>query len=325
MPPRCDCGTSTNEESIFRNPSVSNIEGRNSWVNSKNALPQEGAPVPSLKLYVQDVLKRTGLYQRVKTSRAYDLYWSVADPSIIERVQRELHFYRGLLTGFGRGSLIFDVGANHGTKTDIFLKLGARVVAVEPDQMNQEVLRQKFLTYRLSRKPVVIVGKALSDKEAVETMWIDEPGSAKNTLSKKWVETLKQDDERFGQHHDFAQQTTVETTTLDQLIAIHGLPFFIKIDVEGHEPSVLRGLHSAVPFLSFEVNLPEFAPEGQECVEILGRLAPDGEFNYAPGDYQQGLKLAKWLSAPQFAVVLAACAEKSIEVFWKSPLSSRLI
>lgn len=272
----------------------------------------------SLKVYVQGVLKRAGLYQRLKASRLYDLYWRVADPPIVERTQSELRFYRSLLKGFGRGSLVFDVGANHGTKTGVFLKLGARVVAVEPDQTNQEVLRQKFLTYRLSRKQVVIVGKALSDKEAVETMWIDEPGSAKNTLSKKWVETLKHDDERFKQHHEFGQQTTVETTTLDKLIASHGLPFFIKIDVEGHEPCVLRGLHSAVPYLSFEVNLPEFAAEGQECVEILSRLAPAGKFNYVPGDYEQGLALQKWLAAPEFLPVLTACAETSIEVFWRT-------
>src|SRR5271155_1700224 len=257
--------------------------------------------MPRLKLYVQRVLKRARIYQRLKASRMYYLYWRLADRSITDRTDGEIRFYRNLLNGFHRGCLVFDVGANHGTKTDIFLKLGARVVAVEPDQTNQEILKEKFLMFRCSRKPVTIVGKALSDKESVETMWIDEPGSAKNTLSRKWVETLKQDDERFHQHHEFAERTTVETTTLDKLISVQGLPFFIKIDVEGHEPSVLRGLHSAVPYLSFEVNLPEFAAEGQECVEILSRLAPDGGFNYAAGDYERGLALREWLAAPAFS------------------------
>lgn len=275
-----------------------------------------------LKHYTQRLLKRAGIYQRLKASRVYDLYWSFADRSVVARTDREIRFYRSLLSGFRRGCLVFDVGANHGTKTDVFLKLGARVVAVEPDQTNQEILKEKFLMYRLSRKPVVIVGKALSDKDSVETMWIDEPGSAKNTLSRKWVETLQHDDERFGQHHDFGQRTTVETTTLDRLIDTHGLPFYIKIDVEGHEPNVLRGLHTAVPYLSFEVNLPEFAPDGQECVEMLGRLAPTGKFNYAAGEYEKGMALREWLDAPEFSRVLAQCAEKSIEVFWKTPISN---
>jgi FkbM family methyltransferase len=286
-------------------------------------VPQRGAFVPSLKLYIQGVLKRAGLYQRLRASRIYDLYFRVADPAIVVRDQKELDFYRNLLDGFHSGALIFDVGANQGLKTDVFLKLGARVVAVEPDQTNQEILRQRFLKYRLSRKPVVIVGKALSDKEAVETMWIDKPGSAKNTLSKKWVETLERDDERFKEHLDFGQQTTVETTTLDKLIAAHGAPFLIKIDVEGYEPSVLRGLHSAVPYISFEVNLPEFAAEGQECVEILSRLAPAGKFNYLRWYFDEGLPLQQWalpawLAAPEFLPILAACTEANIEVFWKT-------
>ena len=35
---------------------------------------------------------------------------------------------------------------------------------------------------------------------------------------------------------------TVPVTTLDALIAEHGPPRFVKIDVEGHEAEVLRGL-----------------------------------------------------------------------------------
>jgi FkbM family methyltransferase len=277
--------------------------------------------VPGLKLYVQKVLKRAGIYQRLKASRVYDLYWSIADRSVLARTITEIRFYRELLDGLQPRSLIFDVGANDGTKTDVFLRLGARVVAVEPDKTNQEILKGKFLTYRLARKPVVLVGKAVSDKDAVATMWIDEPGSAVNTLSRKWVDTLEHDDERFGQHHDFGKQVTVETTTLDNLIAEHGPPFFIKIDVEGHEPSVLRGLHRAVPYISFEVNLPEFAVDGQECVEMLARLSPAGKFNYAPGDYERGMALDHWLEAPEFLRALGQCTASSIEVFWRSSAS----
>ncbi len=66
---------------------------------------------------------------------------------MIDARSREFAFYRGLLNGFRKGDLIFDVGANVGTKTEAFLRLSARVVSVDPDDANQEVLRASFLRY----------------------------------------------------------------------------------------------------------------------------------------------------------------------------------
>lgn len=213
-----------------------------------------------------------------------------------------------------------DVGANVGDKTDVFLRLGAHVVAVDPDKANQKIIEERFLKYRLSRKPVRIVGKALSEKAGTETMWIDGPGSALNTFSRKWVNTLKEHKERFAHTEDkleFAGKQVVETTTLEQVISTHGAPIYIKIDVEGFEPSVLRGLQRPVPYLSYEVNLPEFRPEGLECAELLGRLAPGGVFNYTT-ESKRDWALEKWLEREEFSRFLGQCAEKTIEVFWKS-------
>ena len=269
------------------------------------------------KTLVQNALNRAHLYHRVRASRMYDLYWTIFDKTIIDNRRAEIAFYRNVLKGFQPNSLVFDVGANHGWKSDTFLRLGARVVAVEPDEVNQDVLRQKFLSYRLFKKPLTVVGKALGESNATETMWVDEPGSAKNTLSKKWVDTLREDASRFGETLGFREQKTVAITTLDDLIAAHGVPFFIKIDVEGYEPCVLRGLHQRVPYVSFEVNLPEFRPEGLECIELLRKLAADGRFNYAV-DCRDGLALREWVDAATFSRLFSACSEKSIEVFWKS-------
>jgi len=278
--------------------------------------------MPTLKPRIQGMLKRAGLYNRLKGSSIYSLYWRMADPSLIDNRSREVDFYRDLLKEFPEGGLIFDVGANQGTKTDIFLRLGARVVAIEPDQTNQQILRERYQRYRLTPKPVVIVGKAVSNRNAVETMWIDEPGSAKNTFSRKWVDTLRTDDERFGHNLQFAQKKEIETTTLEQLFGLHGLPFFVKIDVEGHELSVLQGMRRPVPYLSFEVNLPEFMEEGLKCVELLGGLAVDGKFNYA-ADCRRGFILKEWLSPWEFSPLLNRCTDESIEVFWKTPRCTR--
>jgi FkbM family methyltransferase len=279
----------------------------------------------TIKQDLQGLLQRLGLHQRLRASFLYDVYWGIVDRQRVEGRQRELEFYRNVLQGFRAGDLIFDIGANIGTKTEMFLRLGARVIAVEPDQLNQEILRDKFLKFRLTKKPVEIVGKAVSDRIAAETMWVDGPGSALNTLSQKWVETLQKDKKRLASTQDpleFAQRGIVETTTLEQLIIAHGAPFFVKIDVEGYEPTVLRGLKCAVPFLSFEVNLPEFRSEGLECIMLLEGLAANGKFNYAV-DCQRGLAMEEWLDARTFASVLEHCPEGTIEAYFRTDASCR--
>jgi FkbM family methyltransferase len=262
--------------------------------------------------------KKVGLYGRLKSSILYDYYWRIADRRIIDQREREIAFYRQLFTGYRPGDLIFDVGANHGSKTDIFLRLGARVVAIDPDETNGELLRQRFLNYRVRKKPIVVVEKAVSDNQGIETIWIDAPGSAKNSLSRKWVETLRRDEGRFDQAFVFSGERRVETVTLENLITVYGLPFFIKIDVEGYEANVLRGLQRPVRFVSFEVNLPEFRQEGMECIEILDRLATNGRFNLTP-DCRRGLAMDRWLGKIEFMEVLSNCTEKCVEVFWAGP------
>ena len=276
---------------------------------------------------ISSAMKETTLHARLRNSYIHDVYWKVSNPQVVEARNAQVQFYRSLLQGFRRGGLVFDIGANMGQKTDIFLRLGARVVAVEPDERNQRVLRGKFIKYRLFRKPVCIVGKAVSDEVALKPMWIDGPGSALNTLSTKWVDTLRRDKARFSHTPDpleFREKRSVETTTLEQLIKVHGLPLFVKIDVEGYELTVLQGLRRPVPYLSFEVNLPEFREEGVQCLTILQSLDPDGQWNYVV-DCAQGVVLEQWVKAEELATIIRECSAPSIEVLWRSSSQTRSI
>jgi FkbM family methyltransferase len=269
-----------------------------------------------LKQIAQVFLKQIGLYQRLRSSCIYDFYWAFANPRLIANRTKEIKFYRTALEGFQKGNVIFDIGANDGFKTDIFLRLGAKVIAVEPDEVNQEVIKGKFVKSRFFPKPVIIVGSAVSDRIGVLTMWIDEPGSALNTLNPKWVETLRNDETHAGKRLHFTVEKKVETTTLEKLIASHGIPFYIKIDVEGHELNVLRGLKQPVPYLSFEVNLPEFREEGLECIRILAEITAAGEFNYV-ADYDEGFMSKQWMPREEFIHAFGQCKKSAIEVFWR--------
>jgi len=99
------------------------------------------------------------------------------------------------------------------------------------------------------------------------------------------------------------------------MILTYGLPFYIKIDVEGYEPNVLNGLQSAVPYLSFEVNLPDFRSEGEQCIARLREIAANGMFNCA---VENRLMFSEWMSHHEFAKVFPEIGETSVEVFWRT-------
>jgi FkbM family methyltransferase len=260
------------------------------------------------------------LKSRLKSSFIRDVYSSVRHPAALEGRRKEVDFYERVLLGFVRGGLIFDVGANEGAKADVFLRLGARIVAVDPDDACCKGLEARFLKLRKDPRPVTIVSSAVSSQVGTAEMLIDGPGSAVNTMNPKWAESLRQNKDNFEWRHcglEFKKTRVVNTTTLDALIAQHGMPFFVKIDVEGHELDALRGLHRPVPYLSFEVNLPEFRPEGLQCVEVLAGLDKNGLFNFT-SDCSKGLSLKEWVTASECSTLLERCDERSIEIFWKT-------
>ncbi len=186
-----------------------------------------------------------------------------------------------------RGNLCFDIGANIGRKIDIYLRLGARVVALEPHPECAQFLRRK---YRWN-KNVTIIQKALDAKEGTNDLRMCETNSL-STLSGTWSEACK----KSGRYKDFHwdQKIHVETITLDQLIEQYGIPDYCKIDVEGHELNVLKGLTKNVPKLSFEIS-EETIQSAIACIRYLdsaGKIV----FNFAHGDIPQ-FYYPEWLRA----------------------------
>jgi hypothetical protein len=92
--------------------------------------------------------------------------------------------------------------------------------------------------------------------------------SSLSSFSKDWVETAKK---RFG-NVAWNKQETVQITTLNNLISKFGTPKFCKIDVEGYEYEVLRGLSSKVPYMSIEFMTPENADVVRNCLRHLNSI-----------------------------------------------------
>jgi FkbM family methyltransferase len=152
--------------------------------------------------------------------------------SRLKEFNQRREFYRNLI---GENDLCFDVGANIGDISAALLQLGARVVAVDPQP---SALRE--LKARLDHNKNLI---------CVEAGVADKPGQLDLYLHDQVGTTSMVQDWSAGKT---TGAITVRVTTLDDLIARFGLPKYCKIDVEGFELNVLKGLNEKIGLLSLE-------------------------------------------------------------------------
>ncbi len=144
-----------------------------------------------------------------------------------------------------RGGLVFDVGAHIGHRTASFLRLGARVVAVEPQRPAALLLRALY-GWRGAR----IVEAACGAQDGEILLHVNAANPIVSTASPDFIAAAK--GAPGWEDQDWRAQTPVRLVALDSLIADHGAPDFVKIDVEGFEAQALSGLTRAPAALSFE-------------------------------------------------------------------------
>jgi FkbM family methyltransferase len=169
---------------------------------------------------LKNLARKAGLF-----GAARKLYRSIS-PS----VRRHLTVGRGIYGKvISRGDLVFDIGCNLGQKSVTFLRLGARVIALEPNPNCAPVLELEF-----GNEPrFTLVRKAVGAAA----------GRATNNFANTYATASLRSDWHALKYTDGElQQLSVDVTTLKDLIASYGEPDFCKIDVEGFEPEVVKGL-----------------------------------------------------------------------------------
>jgi FkbM family methyltransferase len=207
-----------------------------------------------------------------------------------------------LYSGFIQpGDLVFDVGAHVGDRIASFRRLGARVVAVEPQRAMARVLR---LLYGLSRA-VAIEDVAVGREPGVARMMINADNPTVSSVSPAFVDAAR--DAPGWENQRWTSSMEVAVTTLDALLAKHGYPVFIKLDVEGFEAEALQGMSRAVRALSFEFTTiqREVASACVERCKVLGYTrfnAALGESQILVSDWVNASDIARWLmELPQSA------------------------
>lgn len=187
------------------------------------------------------------------------------------------------------GDLAFDIGSHVGDRIGVFRRIGARVVALEPQPLCADVIRALY-----GDDPAVcLVEGACGSDIGRLTLHINSANPAVTTASPDFVAAADGAGGWEGQVWD--RQVDVAVTTLDALIAVHGAPAFVKIDVEGYEANVLDGLSQPPPALSFEFTTIQ-RDVALACLDRIATL----------GDYRFSLSLGEFLSFERSGCTLDA-------------------
>lgn len=203
---------------------------------------------------IKKVVRFLGLYRQARWLNRHLL-----NRKALREEEAELAFYSKLLH---KTDLVFDVGANCGKKSSLFLRLGTTVVAFEPQPDCMEELKALCG----SHKRLITIQSALSSKAGIGKFYV-RTHRDKSGLVKDWQKHVVSNVEE--------SVLEVPLTTLDEMIRIHGRPHYTKIDVEGHEYEVLSGLSQPIPLISFEYHFSDSgANTVRDCIDYLSKLGP---------------------------------------------------
>ena len=170
--------------------------------------------------------------------------------------------------------MVFDVGACYGKKLVSLLNLNSRVVAIEPQERCMKYLKNNF-----NSNSVYFIQKALGETESIEKLYEGVDHSL-STMSNEWKKKIIENNDDLK--HNWKTPYYVSVTTLDSLIKQFGAPSFIKIDVEGYELSVLKGLTRPIKMISIEF-IKNNIHNSIDCLKYLNNMG-DYRYNYSIGE-----------------------------------------
>jgi len=264
--------------------------------NSKASCTKSGLiPIKALNIFVK-LLRFFRLYNAV--------YVTVLFISNILGRRKLLRFYSQFVN---EGDLCFDIGANIGNRIGVFLKLGATVVAVEP----QNSCMRKLLKKYGNNNKVFLVHKALGSREGKGNLILSNSHTV-SSMSKEWIDCVRDSDMFFTSTSAFQwhENVTVPITTLDKLIRKYGSPAVCKIDVEGFEYQVIKGLSQPAEMISFEFTpTPKLINQSIESIKHLSAIG-NVQFNYSFGE-SMILALPEWVNDGKICDILLSIPYKT--------------
>ena len=141
--------------------------------------------------------------------------------------------------------LIYDVGMNNGDDTAYYLHRGYRVVAVEATPELVRSAEQRFQA-EIAAGRLVIINAGIAEREGELPFWICE-------MHSEWSSFDRSIASRENSGH---YQISVPCVRFRSLLEQFGVPFYLKIDIEGNDHLCLRDLdrETAPTHLSVEAS-----------------------------------------------------------------------
>jgi FkbM family methyltransferase len=130
--------------------------------------------------------------------------------------------------------LIYDVGAHLGEDTDFYLKKGFKVVAIEANPVLAEKLRERFRS-NLAGGSFVVVNAAIAENAGEAGLYVNQSLSVWGTIRPEWAE-------RNASLGSPSKLITVKAISFPEVLSEHGVPYYLKIDIEGADVLCLQGL-----------------------------------------------------------------------------------
>ncbi len=175
--------------------------------------------------------------------------------------------YETLLKSKFSPRVFFDVGANYGTHSLLFLSQNVETVSFEPNPSCQKIFRELCELNNFSEKMQDV---AVSNIAGKVDFWFPE----KDT----WLGTIVTDNAKNLSETYNLEKTSVSLITIDDYVKKSGVsPDLIKIDTEGNELNVLKGaswvFETAKPFVIFESNQTIDAEKKGEIYNFFEQLS----------------------------------------------------
>jgi len=161
--------------------------------------------------------------------------------------------------------LVFDLGLNTGDDTAFYLSQGYRVVSVEADPTLAEAARKRFHR-EIEQNRLQILNVGIAKEDGFADFWICDDKSQFNSFDRRIAAR------NSYKHHSIR----IPTKRFATLLKEYGMPYYLKIDIEGNDQLCLDDLSptSRPRFISLESECPEeeVMTGADEGLRALARL-----------------------------------------------------